>query len=74
MDREAFVHGNTVVQGDVKNTPLLLEGKPAFRVESQEGVSIYRPEAVLGVAPLQQYLISFPGGRFQTLDVSYDST
>jgi len=73
MDREAFSHGNTVVQGEVKTTPLLLAGKPAFRVESREGISIYRPDAVLGVAPLQQFLIPFPGGRWQTLDVSYDS-
>ena len=29
-------------------------------------------QRVIGVDPLQQYLVSFPGGRLQTLEASYD--
>jgi len=32
----------------------------------------YHPEAVIGVTPLIQYLIPFPGGRLQTLNISFD--
>ena len=33
----------------------------------------FRIDYVFGVAPLQQYLVEFPGGRFQALPVSWDS-
>lgn len=32
----------------------------------------YAVQRVIGVDPLQQYLVSFPGGRLQTLEASYD--
>jgi len=42
-------------------------------VGGQNGVgTVYRPEAVIGVTPLVQYLIPFPGGRLQALNVSLD--
>lgn len=44
--------------------------------KDQEAMSKHKldgnPEAVIGVAPLIQYLIAFPGGRLQTLDSGYD--
>ena len=33
---------------------------------------VYYPDMVIGRRPLIQYLIPFPGGRWQTLSVSYD--
>jgi len=32
----------------------------------------HRPEAVIGITPLIQYLVAFPGGRLQVVDMSYD--
>ncbi len=33
---------------------------------------VFRVDSVLGVSPLRQFLVSFPGGRLQTLELSYD--
>lgn len=33
---------------------------------------LFRVEAVIGVLPLRQFLVSFPGRRWQTLEASYD--
>ena len=33
----------------------------------------YRVSYVFGVHPLQQYLVEFPGGRLQALDIAWDS-
>jgi len=32
----------------------------------------YRPAAVIAIEPLRQYLVPFPGGRLQVLDVAFD--
>lgn len=34
--------------------------------------SVYRAEAVIGISPLRQYLVAFPGGRLQTMDIAFD--
>lgn len=34
---------------------------------------MFRVESVIGHAPLRQFLVSFPGGRLQTLEASYDT-
>lgn len=34
--------------------------------------SVHVPEAVIGITPLRQYLVPFPGGRLQTMDISFD--
>ena len=34
--------------------------------------SHHEPESVIGVDPLVQYLVPFPGGRLQVVDMSYD--
>jgi tetratricopeptide (TPR) repeat protein len=33
---------------------------------------LFHVESVIGVSPLQQFLVSFPGSRLQTLEASYD--
>ncbi|MEO2147226.1 MAG: tetratricopeptide repeat protein [bacterium] len=46
-----------------------------FLVETNESGSTigHRVAKVFGVAPLQQYLVEFPGGRMQTLPTAWDS-
>jgi len=34
--------------------------------------SVHHAEAVIGVGPLIQYLVPFPGGRLQTVDMAFD--
>jgi len=34
--------------------------------------TVYHPEAVIGITPLVQYLVSFPGGRLQVLNLAFD--
>ena len=43
-------------------------------VVAQSGTlrTVYHPEAVIGVTPLKQYLLPFPGGRLQALNISFD--
>jgi Flp pilus assembly protein TadD len=44
------------------------------RTESETGaLKDYRIDYVFGVYPLQQYLIAFPGGRYQALGIAWDS-
>ena len=48
-------------------------GIPTVAVVSGSGArTVYHPEAVIGVAPLMQYLMSFPGGRLQVLNLAFD--
>jgi len=43
--------------------------------EGPDGVPTdYRVDYTFGVDPLQQYLVVFPDGRYQALDVAWDST
>ena len=34
--------------------------------------AVHQPEAVIGVTPLVQYLVAFPGGRLQALNLAFD--
>ena len=46
----------------------------AVRTEGPDGALHSYPVAyTFGVAPLQQYLIAFPGGRYQALGIAWDS-
>ena len=50
------------------------DGKFLVRTDGPDGALHEYPVAyTFGVYPLQQYLIRFPGGRLQTLDISWDS-
>jgi Flp pilus assembly protein TadD len=49
-------------------------GRPYVRTDGPDGRIADFPVAyVFGVAPLQQYLVALPGGRFQALSVAWDS-
>ncbi len=69
----AFGHGGTFSANGSKT--IIQNGKEigSVAVVGPGGArAVYRPEAVIGVAPLVQYLFPFPGGRLQTLNISFD--
>ena len=41
-------------------------------VFSNQPAGVFRAEAVIGITPLRQYLVGFPGGRLQVMDPAYD--
>ncbi len=50
------------------------DGKYFARTEGRDGKpSDFEVSYTFGVDPLQQYLVSFPGGRFQALGVAWDA-
>lgn len=50
------------------------DGKFMVRTDGPDGtLKDYAIKYTYGVYPLQQYLIEFPGGRLQTLDIGWDS-
>jgi len=50
------------------------DGKFMVRTEGPDGaLQDYPIKYTFGVYPLQQYLIEFPGGRLQALDIGWDS-
>src|SRR5262249_6326610 len=49
-------------------------GKFVVRTDGQDdALHDYEIKYTFGVSPLQQYLIEFPGGRLQALDIAWDS-
>ncbi len=49
-------------------------GKPFVRTDGPDGrLADFQVAYVFGVAPLQQYLVALPGGRFQALSTAWDS-
>ncbi len=52
----------------------LRDGRPWVRTDGPDGaLRDYQVMYALGVAPLQQYLVAFPGGRLQGLEIAWDS-
>ena len=50
------------------------DGRFMVRTDGPDGrMQDYPIKYTFGVAPLQQYLIEFPGGRLQALDIGWDS-
>jgi predicted CXXCH cytochrome family protein len=50
------------------------DGKLVVRTDGPDGaLHDYEVTHTFGVAPLQQYLVAFPGGRFQALEIAWDS-
>lgn len=73
LDRVAYEppkvihHGTQVSRAEVQDGKLILEtmgpdGKPVR----------YEPKGVIGVAPLWQYLVTFPRGRLQVTELAWD--
>ncbi len=50
------------------------DGKPMVRTDGPDGaLHDYEVTHTFGVAPLQQYLVAFAGGRLQGLEIAWDS-
>ncbi len=60
--------------GDVESVFFKKDGKFMVRTDGPDGkLTDYPITYAFGVTPLQQYLIAFPGGRFQALSIAWDS-
>src|SRR5262249_45323896 len=50
------------------------DGKPIVSTEGPAGrVENFEVEYTFGVRPLQQYLVALPGGRYQALNLAWDT-
>lgn len=59
---------------DVESTFFRRDGKFMVRTDGADGkLADFEISYVFGVWPLQQYLIGFPGGRYQTLGIAWDA-
>jgi hypothetical protein len=59
---------------DVESTFLRRDNKFIARTDGPDGkLTDYEVKYVFGVTPLQQYLIEFPGGRYQALSIAWDA-
>ena len=57
-----------------KSTFVWRDDKPFVRTEGPNGqVGDFEIAYTFGVRPLQQYLVAFPGGRYQALNLAWDS-
>ncbi|MEE8524461.1 MAG: tetratricopeptide repeat protein [Thermoanaerobaculia bacterium] len=66
--------GATFTYAGVTSTFFRQDGSYWVRTDGPDGeLADYRVEYVFGVEPLQQYLIAFPGGRYQVLGICWDS-
>jgi Flp pilus assembly protein TadD len=58
----------------VESTLSKRDGRFMVRTDGPDGkLADYEIKYAFGVWPLQQYLIGFPGGRYQTLGIAWDS-
>lgn len=73
VDGPAFQPPRVVRHGSFTTQLSLQNGQPRIAQTGPDGTtSVHRPEAVIGITPLRQYLVPFPGGRLQVVDVSFD--
>jgi len=73
-ERAAFDPSTTMTNGSFITT-MQRTGRDAFEfvsVFSNQPPETFRAEAVIGIIPLRQYLVSYPDGRLQVMDMSYD--
>jgi predicted CXXCH cytochrome family protein len=72
QDKSAFIPTRKLKEGDFLTVASATNGKLTITSSGPDRESDYHPEAVIGVAPLRQFLIPFPRGRLQTEEVAYD--
>jgi tetratricopeptide (TPR) repeat protein len=64
----------TLSQRGVTSTFLWRDGKPVVRTEGPTGrLEDFEIAYTFGVRPLQQYLVALPGGRYQALNLAWDT-
>jgi predicted CXXCH cytochrome family protein len=72
IDRAAFHPDRSLTHGGF-TTSFSLRGTQAWiRTQGPAGDHTHRAEAAIGVTPLVQYLVPFPGGRLQAVDIAHD--
>lgn len=73
LDRPAFDPARIVEIGSYSSEMKLDGGKPVILTMGPDGTrGRFLPEMVLAYLPLRQYLIPFPGGRWQSTELAYD--
>ncbi len=73
LEADAFAGSKKLMHGDAVTVMNVDGGKYSFTYSySNEPPQTYHAEAVIGISPLLQYLVSFPGGRLQTIESAYD--
>jgi len=72
LDRPAFTPSREVAEGVLTYRLEWKDGTP-FMIVQEEGESVSYPlEGVLAYEPLRQYLVPFPGGKWQVTTAAYD--
>ena len=73
MDQRAFDPGRGFTHGSQSTTASWTNDTPAVTCIGLSGKQEMHPVVrVIGNTPLRQFLVTFPGGRLQTLEVAYD--
>jgi len=73
-DRAAFDPATDIQHGSFI-TSMRRSGKDEYTFStsfSNQPPETFHAEAVIGITPLLQYLVPYPGGRLQVMDISYD--
>src|SRR5262249_23774083 len=64
----------TLTENGVTSTFSRRDGRLVARTDGPDGaLHDYEIAYTFGVSPLQQYLVAFPGGRYQALGIAWDS-
>ena len=72
-DQAAFVPARTFQHGSQTTAVALTNGNFIITSKDLSGqMAAHRVDRVIGNDPLQQYLVAAPGGRWQTMEASYD--
>lgn len=73
FDRTAFDPPRSFRHGRQTTEVAVVNGRFQVRTTGLSGnAETFTVERVIGQDPLRQYLVAFPGGRWQTLEASYD--
>ncbi len=72
-DGPAFRPERKVPHGSLESVARESAGRLEVVTAGPSGVvQAYSPIRVIGVAPLEQFIVPFPGGRFQVMSLAYD--
>lgn len=72
-DQAPFIPPSELQVGESLFSFRLASGQPQISYQyGKQGTEAYRPIGVIGVEPLFQYLIPFPGGKFQVTSAAYE--
>jgi tetratricopeptide (TPR) repeat protein len=73
VDHVAFTPPRAVAHGSLHSEVSVVEGEAQILTVGPDGDRVpFRPDRVIGVAPLIQYVLPFSRGRYQVASLSYD--